>query len=89
MSAEQKKLKEIENSKRKLDMKLKNPKRDSDDDENDEYAVRPPFVKKELQKHQEVKDELRSGVRHMVKFSRVSNSEKLTSAGQKTRSQAG
>jgi len=63
MTAQQKKIKEIEDTKQRLETKLKKKKdaKGESDDEEDygpagEYAVRPPYVKQEISEHQQVKE---------------------------------
>jgi hypothetical protein len=58
-----------------------NPKKNSDDEEE---PVQPPIATKEISRSMQVKEDLRQGVQHMVKFTRLSKTDKLASAGQKT-----
>ena len=59
-----------------------NPRKNSDDEE--EQPVQPPIATKEISRSMQVKEDLRQGVQHMVKFTRLSKTDKLASAGQKT-----
>jgi hypothetical protein len=58
-----------------------NPRKNSDDEEE---PVQPPIATKEISRSMQVKEDLRQGVQHMVKFTRLSKTDKLASAGQKT-----
>ena len=54
---------QLKKKKLKLEKKLKKPKKNDDaEDSEDEFAVPPPYVKKEVSEHQQVKEELRQGV---------------------------
>ena len=58
-----------------------NPRKNSDDEEE---PVQPPITTKEVSRTMQVKEDLRQGVQHMVKFTRLSKTDKVASAGQKT-----
>ena len=77
-----KKLKKLEEAKKIYVDKTLNPKKNSDDE--DDEGGKPPIASKEISKSLQVKEDLRQGVQHMVKFTRLSKSDKLSSAGQKT-----
>ena len=75
-----KKLQRLEESKRAYDERTMNPRKKSDDEE----VVQPPIATKEISRSMQMKEDLRQGVQHMVKFTRLSKTDKLASAGQKT-----
>lgn len=75
-----KKLQRLEESKRAYDERTMNPRKNSDDEE----VVQPPIATKEISRSMQMKEDLRQGVQHMVKFTRLSKTDKLASAGQKT-----
>ena len=66
-------MKELEATKQKLENKIKNPKKPGDSSEEEGYEEGvSPYLKKEVSENQKVKEELRQGVKHMVKFTRMS-----------------
>ncbi len=81
VSAWMKKLQRLEESKRAYDERTMNPRKNSDDEEE---SAKPPIATKEISRSMQVKEDLRQGVQHMVKFTRLSKTDKLTNAGQKT-----